>query len=114
MRVLITGITGFAGSHLAEYILAEHPDIAVFGTYRWRSRMENLDTLMAKGVLDVIEGRYSSGAGQADQAHKGRVTLLHCELTDAGAVEKLIAATRPDRIFHLAAQSFGQSSFDEP
>src|SRR5712691_7212792 len=114
MRVLITGITGFAGSHLAEYILAEHPDVAVFGTYRWRSRMENLDTLMAKGVLDVIEGRYSSGAGQADQAHKGRVTLLHCELTDAGAVEKLIAATRPDRIFHLAAQSFVQSSFDEP
>src|SRR2546428_3697098 len=114
MRVLITGITGFAGSHLAEYILAEYPDVAVFGTYRWRSRMENLDTLMAKGVLDVIEGRYSSGAGQADQAHKGRVTLLHCELTDAGAVEKLIAATRPDRIFHLAAQSFVQSSFDEP
>src|SRR5881397_2376847 len=76
--------------------------------------MENLDTLMAMGVLDVIEGRYSSGAGQADQAHKGRVTLLHCELTDAGAVEKLIAATRPDRIFHLAAQSFVQSSFDEP
>src|SRR5881394_4603980 len=114
MRVLITGITGFAGSHLAEYILAEHPDVAVFGTYRWRSRMENLDTLMAKGVLDVIEGRYSSGAGQPDQAHKGRVTLLHCELTDAGAVEKLISATRPDRIFHLAAQSFVQSSFDEP
>src|SRR6266404_9518793 len=114
MRVLITGITGFAGSHLAEYILAEHPDVAIFGTYRWRSRMENLDTLAAKGVLDVIEGRYSSGAGQADQAHKGRVTLLHCELTDAGAVEKLIAATRPDRIFHLAAQSFVQSSFDEP
>src|SRR5205809_7538849 len=114
MRVLITGITGFAGSHLAEHILAEHPDVAVFGTYRWRSRMENLDTLMAMGVLDVIEGRYSSGAGQADQAHKGRVTLLHCELTDAGAVEKLIAATRPDRIFHLAAQSFVQSSFDEP
>src|SRR6266850_2564392 len=114
MRVLITGITGFAGSHLAEYILAEHPDVAVFGTYRWRSRMENLDTLMAKGVLDVIEGRYSTGAGQADQAHKGRVTLLHCELTDAGAVEKLIAATRPDRIFHLAAQSFVQSSFDGP
>src|SRR2546429_821958 len=114
MRVLITGITGFAGSHLAEYILAEHPDVAVFGTYRWRSRMENLDTLMAKGVLDVIEGRYSAGAAQGDEAHKGRVTLLHCELTDAGAVEKLIGAVRPDRIFHLAAQSFVASSFDEP
>src|SRR5206468_4268530 len=41
-------------------------------------------------------------------------SLLHCELTDAGAVEKLISAVRPDRIFHLAAQSFVQSSVDEP
>ncbi|TMG41366.1 MAG: NAD-dependent epimerase/dehydratase family protein, partial [Chloroflexi bacterium] len=47
MRVLITGITGFAGSHLAEYILAEHPEVAVYGTYRWRSRMENLEQLSA-------------------------------------------------------------------
>ena len=114
MRVLITGITGFAGSHLAEYILAEHPEVAVYGTYRWRSRMENLEQLSARGVLDVIEGRYSAGAGQPDEARKGRVTLLHCELTDAGAVEKLIATLRPDRVFHLAAQSFVQSSFDEP
>src|SRR5712691_1480615 len=114
MRVLITGITGFAGSHLAEYILANHPDAAVYGTYRWRSRMENLEGLVTRGVTDVVEGRYSAGAGQGDEARKGRVTLLHCELTDAGAVEKLIATVRPDRIFHLAAQSFVQSSFDEP
>src|SRR5438132_6416302 len=114
MRVLITGITGFAGSHLAEYILSEHPGVAVFGTYRWRSRMENLETLASKGVLDVVEGRYSAGASQGDEARKNRVSLLHCELTDPGAVEKLIGAVRPDRIFHLAAQSFVQSSFDEP
>jgi len=62
----------------------------------------------------MVEGRYSAGAAQGDEAHKGRVTLLHCELTDAGAVEKLIGTVRPDRIFHLAAQSFVQSSFDEP
>ena len=63
---------------------------------------------MAKKVLDVIEGRYSTGAGQADQAHKGRVTLLHCELTDAGAVEKLIAATRPDRDLRDFAEISGK------
>src|SRR5438552_2162659 len=114
MRVLITGITGFAGSHLAEYILANHPDVAVFGSYRWRSRMENLETLALRRVLDVVEGRFSSGASQGDEARKGRVTLLHCELTDAGAVEKLIEAVLPDRVFPLAAQSFVQSSFDEP
>jgi len=115
VRVLITGITGFAGSHLAEHILAEHPDVSIYGTYRWRSRMENLEELARKKVLDVVEGRYSTGADVRDDAkRRGRVLLLHCELTDAGAVEKLIAAVQPDRVFHLAAQSFVQSSFDEP
>ena len=115
MRVLITGITGFAGSHLAEYLLAEHPDVAVYGTYRWRSRMENLEELARRGVLDVVEGRFSTGAEMRDEAkRRGRVMLLHTELTDPGAVEKLISAVQPQRIFHLAAQSFVQSSFDEP
>ena len=45
MKALITGITGFAGSHLAEYLLAEHPDVEVYGTYRWRSRMDNVEHL---------------------------------------------------------------------
>ncbi len=114
MRVLITGITGFAGSHLAEYVLAERPDVAVYGTYRWRSRMENLEDLARRRLLDVVEGRYQDDAGLRDDSHRGRVTLLHCDLTDAGAVEKLVAAVQPQRIFHLAAQSFVQSSFDEP
>jgi len=35
MRVLITGITGFVGSHMAELALAKGAE--VFGTYRWRS-----------------------------------------------------------------------------
>src|SRR5260221_6564341 len=114
MRVLITGITGFAGSHLAEYILANHPDVAVYGTYRWRSRMENLEDLSAQQKIDLIEGRYPTGAGLRDDGKRGRVTLLHCELTDAGAVEKLVSSVQPQRIFHLAAQSFVQSSFDQP
>jgi GDP-4-dehydro-6-deoxy-D-mannose reductase len=41
MRALITGITGFAGSHLAEYLLSR--DFEVFGTIRWRSKTENID-----------------------------------------------------------------------
>src|SRR5947199_7169824 len=114
MRVLLTGITGFAGSHLAEYILANHPDVSIYGTYRWRSRMENLEDVFAQRKLDLIEGRYPTGATVRDDSHTGRVTLLHCELTDAGAVEKLVASVQPQRIFHLAAQSFVQSSFDEP
>ena len=44
MRVLITGATGFVGSHLAEYLIAKK-GVQVFGTYRWRSRTENIDQI---------------------------------------------------------------------
>lgn len=90
MRALITGITGFAGSHLAEYLLAEHPDVEVFGIYRWRSRMENIEHLRSK------------------------VTLLECDLRDYTSVHAALAASRPDYVFHLAAQSFVPSSWTAP
>ena len=47
-----------AGSHLAEYLLAEHPDVAVYGTFRWRSRMENLEPLRRadRGVVAMLPG----------------------------------------------------------
>ena len=51
MRVLITGITGFAGSHLAEYILEHHPGVEVFGIRRWRSRIENVEHLLKQIML---------------------------------------------------------------
>jgi GDP-4-dehydro-6-deoxy-D-mannose reductase len=90
MRVLITGITGFAGSHLADYLLAEHPDVEVYGTRRWRSRMENVD-------------------------HLGdRVNLVECDLNDATAVLSTLGEVRPEVIFHLAAQSFVPTSWKAP
>jgi len=90
MRVLITGITGFAGSHLADYVLAEVPGVAVFGTKRWRSRMENIDHL------------------------RGRIELVECDLKDANAVRQCLAEIRPERIFHLAAQSYVPASWRAP
>ncbi len=42
MKVLITGITGFVGSHLGDYILKEHPEVEIFGIRRWRSRTETI------------------------------------------------------------------------
>ena len=50
MKALITGITGFVGSHLAEYILENHPDAEVLGLVRWRSPKENIEE-----ILDRIE-----------------------------------------------------------
>jgi GDP-4-dehydro-6-deoxy-D-mannose reductase len=91
MRALITGVTGFAGSHLAEYLLAEHPDVEVYGTFRWRSRMENLE--------DIAENR---------------VKLVEADLRDYTSMHKALADSRPDVIFHLAAQSFVPSSWNAP
>ncbi len=88
MHVLITGITGCAGSHLAEHALEQGVD--VFGAVRSRSQTENLERI------------------------KDRVTLINCDLRDFFAVRALIAESRPDRIFHLAEESFGASSWRAP
>ncbi|MEA2559508.1 MAG: GDP-4-dehydro-6-deoxy-D-mannose reductase [Acidobacteriota bacterium] len=90
MRALITGMTGFAGSHLAEYLLAEHPDVEVYGTHRWRSRMENVEHL------------------------RDKVKLLEADLRDYTSMHSALERSRPDVIFHLAAQSFVPSSWTAP
>lgn len=89
MRVLITGITGFAGSHLAEYCLARG-DVEVYGLVRWRSRTENIDHL------------------------RDRISLVEGDIRDADSVRSALAGVRPDRIFHLAAQSFVPTSWNAP
>jgi GDP-4-dehydro-6-deoxy-D-mannose reductase len=90
MKALITGITGFAGSHLAEYLLAEHPDVEVYGTYRWRSRMDSVEHL------------------------RSRVKLLEADLRDYTSMHGALERSRPDVIFHLAAQSFVPASWSAP
>jgi GDP-4-dehydro-6-deoxy-D-mannose reductase len=87
---LITGITGFAGSHLAEYILAHHPDVHVHGIVRWRSRMDNIAHLA------------------------GKIELHEADLKDMISLRKTLEASRPDKIFHLAAQSFVPASWKLP
>jgi GDP-4-dehydro-6-deoxy-D-mannose reductase len=89
-RVLITGITGMAGSHLAEYILKEHPDHKIYATKRWRSPLNNI-------------------------AHiESQVNLIDCDLTDSSGVRGLIETVKPDLVFHLAAQSFVPTSWTNP
>lgn len=90
MRVLITGITGFAGSHLADYILENHPDVEVFGFIRWRSRMEN--------ILHIMD----------------KIGLFEADLKDIVSLKKALAEIKPDRIFHLASQSFVPASWKLP
>ena len=88
MRILITGITGFVGSHLAEYALAQGAE--VIGSLRWRSKTEHIEHLRA------------------------RVTLLESDLRDVLSVRSLLEQARPDCIVHLAAQSFVAASWQQP
>ncbi|MFH1455787.1 MAG: GDP-mannose 4,6-dehydratase [archaeon] len=87
-NVLITGITGFVGSHLSEYLLAK--GYKVSGLIRWRSPMDNIEHI--KDKLDLHFG----------------------DLTDAHAMQSLIDKTQPDYIFHLAAQSYVPMSWTAP
>ncbi|PIS20637.1 hypothetical protein COT52_02720 [candidate division WWE3 bacterium CG08_land_8_20_14_0_20_43_13] len=88
VKSLITGITGFVGSHLAELLLSK--DEEVWGTYRWRSPRVNI-----KQIED-------------------KVHLINCELLDQASVLNCLEKVRPEVIYHLAAQSYVASSFDEP
>lgn len=90
MKVLITGITGFAGSHLAEYILNDHPEVEVYGIVRWRSRLDNIASIQDK------------------------IYLLEADLKDITSLRAVLAHVQPDWIFHLAAQSFVPTSWKCP
>lgn len=113
MRVLITGVTGFVGSHLAEY-LATLDGVEVFGMYRWRSRLDNLADLRAAGSLNVIEGGASDIAAIQRAFVPGTVNLIAGDLADALSMRIVVAAARPERIFHLAAQSHVPTSWNSP
>lgn len=87
LRALITGVGGFAGRHLAAYLLSQ-ANMEVFGC-----------------VL------------RPDQARTGlppSVRVLEADLRDPQAVHDLMAEVRPDRLFHLAAQAFVPESLRDP
>jgi GDP-4-dehydro-6-deoxy-D-mannose reductase len=105
-----------AGSFLAEYLTEHHPDVEVFGTFRWRSKLDNLLQLRAQGKLNVLdEGQRITDEPSLRRFVKpNHVTVIDCELQDASAVRGVIRAVRPERIFHLAAQSFVPTSWTAP
>ncbi|MDG0980799.1 MAG: GDP-mannose 4,6-dehydratase [Halieaceae bacterium] len=93
--VLITGITGMVGSHLVDYLL-EHTDWEIFGMCRWRSPLDNIAHLVPR-----INA-------------KDRVHLLYGDLRDFLSIHDVVSKSKPDFVFHLAAQSYPKTSFDSP
>jgi GDPmannose 4,6-dehydratase len=94
-KALITGITGMVGSHLADYIL-EHTDWDVWGMARWRSPMDNI-------------AHHIPRINNRDRLH-----LVYGDLRDTLSIFNVVERTKPDFVFHLAAQSFPKTSFDSP
>lgn len=103
-----------AGSHLAEYLLGMD-GVEVYGMVRPRSRMDNLEDLAAAGKLNALDGEcITSEAMLAALVRPGRANLIEADMADAFSMKKLIGAVLPDRIFHLAAQSFVLASWHYP
>lgn len=88
MKVLVTGVAGFVGGHMAEFLRNEQPGVEVFG---------------------IVKPHGSSGV-----ALPGRVAVIEADLEDAAAVDAALDLVHPDRIIHLAAQSSPQASWDDP
>ena len=95
MNTLITGITGMVGSHLLD-LLIKKTNWNIIGTYRWRSSLENLES-----HIKSIEKRE-------------RIFLEYADLNDLSSLNRIISKYKPKYIFHLAAQSFPQTSFTIP
>ena len=89
-RILITGISGFAGRHLAEQLL----DLGceVHGTIRRHAvpMHENIEHL------------------------RGKIHLHEADITSAERILGIFEEVEPNAVFHLAAESFVPTSFREP
>ena len=87
MKVLITGIGGFAGSHLADLIL-KTTSAEVFGVLRDGEKRDNIESNLDK------------------------IKLFECDIVDFQSVFKILKESQPDIVFHLAGQAFVPSSFE--
>ncbi|MET0321733.1 MAG: GDP-mannose 4,6-dehydratase [Duganella sp.] len=91
---LITGITGQDGAYLAQLLLAK--GYAVTGAYR-RTSSVNFWRIEELGI-----------------ASHPRLHLVEFDLTDPGAIVRLVQRVQPDEVYNLAAQSFVGVSFEQP
>jgi len=87
---LITGITGQDGSYLAELLLAKGYE--VHGIVR---RSSTFGTQRIEHIFD-------------------RLHLHYGDVTDGGAMARIVAEVEPDELYNLAAQSHVRVSFDQP
>ena len=90
MNILITGATGFVGSHMVDYIL-KHTNDKIYATKRWMEDTSNLNHI-----------------------DDNRFEFIDCDLLDGMSVKRAIDISKPEKVFHFAAQSFPEVSFKTP
>lgn len=88
-RLLVTGVTGFAGGHLAE-------------------------VLLARGEWEIVGLSRTGDWGSVWQHLGGKIELRRCDLCQRDEVEALLREVRPERIFHLAGYAHVGRSLGEP
>lgn len=94
-RALITGITGMVGSHLADFLL-ENTGWDIYGMCRWRSPLDNVEHL-----LDRVN-------------RNDRIYFVDGDLGDYTSLQNAVDESKPDYVFHLAAQSYPRVGFTSP
>ncbi len=87
MRILVTGATGFIGTHLVARLLEQHHE--VFSLHRY------------------VTGRYVLGADRG-------LKSVFCDLRDHFAVRRIVHEIQPEAVIHLAAISPVSYSYDHP
>jgi GDPmannose 4,6-dehydratase len=92
MRALITGITGQDGAYLAKFLLEKKYE--VYGTYR-RLSTPNFWRLQYLNIFDKIK-------------------LIPVDLIDSASLLEAVKVSNPNEVYHLAAQSFVGTSFEQP
>ena len=90
MKILITGATGFVGSHMVDYIL-KHTEDKIYATKRWMEDTTNLNHIDDE-----------------------RFEFIDCDLLDGLSIKRAVEVSKPDKVFHFAAQSFPEVSFKTP
>ena len=97
-NVLITGLTGFAGPHLANFLLNNNSD----------------KTMKVYGLCRASNGRHADIMDVMLPDLYERITWLYGNLDDADSIIRICEEVHFDEVYHLAAQSHPPTSFDDP
>ena len=101
MNILITGGTGFVGSHMIDYIFKYYDYLSSYGQ----------DAILNKVYCTK---RWMEDTKNVDHIDDGRFEFIDCDLLDGLSIKRAVEISKPDKVFHFAAQSFPEVSFKMP